>query len=155
MLPRGAERTLGSPGTTTTYSYNTANELTTVNGAGRVRLRRQPSWAGRPRRSYRRGISDPPLLACSAITRLRSLSGEIAALERQIASVLEEAAPANLLSICAGGSGGRGGEQVGHLHCEAKATRRGRHSAGRVWQAVLGRPGQSEQPGNRFLNLWV
>jgi transposase len=40
------------------------------------------------------------LLASSAITRLRSLSGEIGPLERQIAGVLEQAAPANLLSIC-------------------------------------------------------
>jgi transposase len=40
------------------------------------------------------------VLASSAITRLRSLSGEIGALERQIAGVLERAAPANLLSIC-------------------------------------------------------
>ena len=39
-------------------------------------------------------------LACSAITRLRSLSGEIGALEREITSLLDQAAPANLLSIC-------------------------------------------------------
>ena len=39
-------------------------------------------------------------LACSAITRLRSLSGEIGVLEREITSVLDQAAPANLLSIC-------------------------------------------------------
>lgn len=39
-------------------------------------------------------------LASSAITRLRSLSGEIGTLERQIAGVLDRAAPANLLSIC-------------------------------------------------------
>ncbi len=39
-------------------------------------------------------------LACAAITRLRSLAGEIAALEREITAGLDRAAPANLLSIC-------------------------------------------------------
>jgi len=39
-------------------------------------------------------------LACSAITRLRSLSGEIGAVERDITSALDQVAPANLLSIC-------------------------------------------------------
>ena len=36
----------------------------------------------------------------AAITRLRTLSGEIGALEREITAVLDQAAPANLLSIC-------------------------------------------------------
>jgi len=39
-------------------------------------------------------------LACAAITRLRSLAGEIAALEREITAGLDRAAPANLLAIC-------------------------------------------------------
>jgi transposase len=38
-------------------------------------------------------------LACSAIARLRSLSGEIVALEREITAGLDHAAPANLLGI--------------------------------------------------------
>ena len=39
-------------------------------------------------------------LACAAITRLRSLAGEIDALEGEITAALDQAAPANLLSIC-------------------------------------------------------
>jgi transposase len=39
-------------------------------------------------------------LACAAITRLRFLAGEIAALEREITAGLDHAAPANLLAIC-------------------------------------------------------
>ena len=43
-------------------------------------------------------------LACAAITRLRSLAGEIGALEREITTVLDRAAPANLLTICGVGT---------------------------------------------------
>ena len=43
-------------------------------------------------------------LACSAISRLRSLSAEIDGLEREITSVLDQAEPGNLLSICGVGS---------------------------------------------------
>jgi transposase len=39
-------------------------------------------------------------LACAAIARLRSLAGEIAALECEITAALDDAAPANLLGIC-------------------------------------------------------
>jgi transposase len=39
-------------------------------------------------------------LACAAISRLRSLAGEIGALEREITAALDRQAPANLLSIC-------------------------------------------------------
>jgi len=39
-------------------------------------------------------------LACSAIARLRSLSAETGALEREITPSLDRAAPANLLGIC-------------------------------------------------------
>ena len=39
-------------------------------------------------------------LACAAISRLRSLSGEIGALERELTAALDREAPANLLAIC-------------------------------------------------------
>jgi transposase len=39
-------------------------------------------------------------LACAAIARLRSLSAEMGALEREITASLDRSAPANLLAIC-------------------------------------------------------
>ncbi len=39
-------------------------------------------------------------LACAAISRLRLLSGEIGALERELTAALDREAPANLLAIC-------------------------------------------------------
>jgi transposase len=59
------------------------------------------------RRLAVRGRSTDPVrstLACAAITRLRSLAGEMAALEREIIAGLDRAAPANLLAICGVGS---------------------------------------------------
>ena len=88
-----------APGTVCTPSCWRWLRATTIRSGTSRRPRGCSSPRASPRGPGGRTGFAPPSLA-RAVTRLRSLSGEIDALEREITRVLDQAAPANLLSIC-------------------------------------------------------